>query len=250
MRYWATLGPKSSAVSTIKAMLEAGMTGVRLDLSGCTLEVYRALIDVIREAGKACGVTLELIMDMQGPDEDDPASPALTADDRRSIALARELGITTLMQPFVRGRRDVAEIRSVLQAAGYPELPIMSKIENRSGLAMREEIAEASDEICVARGDLGRNIPLWELPAAQKAIAETCRRAGKPLMVVNQLLASMEHSAVPTRAEVCDIYNAVLDGADTLLLVAETKKGDFPVEAVRWLRQVGEEAASHRKSVQ
>lgn len=243
MRYWATLGAACSDTETLKAMFAAGMTGVRLDLTGCTLDTYAELIGRVREAAVAAGVVPELAMDMQGPDESDPDSPALTADDRKSIALARELGITTLMQPFVRGERDVREIRSALREVGYPELPVMSKIENPAGLAMLEEIVAASDEVCVARGDLGRNIPLWELPAAQKRILAACRRAGKGALVVNQLLASMETNPTPTRAEVCDIYNAVLDGADTLLLVAETKKGQHPAEAVRWLRTVGDEAA-------
>lgn len=243
MRYWATLGAASSDGETIRKMFENGMTGIRLDLAGCTVERYAPLLKTVRAAAEAAGIKdYAVAMDMQGPDEDDPASGALTADDRASIALAAKYGITHLMQPFVRGKKDVEEIRAALAGAGMASIPIMSKIENRAGLEKLGEIVSASDEVCVARGDLGRNIPLYELPAAQKAVGRACRSAGKPMLVVNQLLASMEQKEVPTRAEVCDVYNAVLDGAETLLLVAETKNGAHPAEAIRWLKLVGDEA--------
>ena len=92
-----------------------------------------------------------------------------------------------------------------------------------------------ADEIVIARGDLGNAMPLWELPAAQKRIEAQCRKAGKPFMVVTQMLASMEQNPVPTRAEVSDIFNAVADGAAAVMVTGETAVGKWPVEVIRYL---------------
>ena len=101
-------------------------------------------------------------------------------------------------------------------------------------LDLAHQFAEA-DEIVIARGDLGNAMPLWELPAAQKRIEAQCRKAGKPFMVVTQMLASMEQNPVPTRAEVSDIFNAVADGAAAVMVTGETAVGKWPVEVIRYL---------------
>ena len=108
------------------------------------------------------------------------------------------------------------------------------------------ELIGACDEIVIARGDLGNAMPLWELPAAQKRIAAQCRAAGRPFMVVTQMLASMEQSPVPTRAEVSDIFNAVLDGAASVMVTGETAAGKYPAETIRFLVQTVREAEQYR----
>ena len=160
--------------------------------------------------------------------------PALTESDRENLANAREYGVTGVMQPFVRAAEDLRAVRQALNEAGCPELRIFAKIENRAGLSKLPELIEAADEIVIARGDLGNAMPLWELPGVQKRIAAACRAAGRDFMVVTQMLASMEHSAVPTRAEVSDVYNAVLDGAASVMLTGETAAGEHPLEAMRY----------------
>ena len=161
--------------------------------------------------------------------------PPLTAEDRANLALAGRFGVTHILQPFVRGREDVAALRAALDQNGLERVRIMAKIENCRGLEKLDEIMAAADVICIARGDLGNQMPLWELPSAQKQIARRCRAAGKPFFVVTQLLWSMEERAVPTRAEVSDIYNAVLDGSCALMLTGETAAGRHPVEAMEYL---------------
>ena len=157
--------------------------------------------------------------------------PALTEADLFNLALAEEYGVTGVMQPFVRSRADLEQLRAAL-----PEgLRLFAKIENLEGVAQLEELIGACDEIVIARGDLGNAVPLWELPPLQKRIAAACRRAGRPFMVVTQMLASMEHSAVPTRAEVSDVCNAVLDGAASVMVTGETAAGEYPVEVIRYL---------------
>ena len=129
------------------------------------------------------------------------------------------------MLPFVRGKADILALRSALEQAGAADIRIFAKIENMDGVRALPEFLHLADEIVIARGDLGNAMPLWELPRCQKQLSAACRAAGVPFMVVTQMLDSMHTRAVPTRAEVSDIYNAVLDGASSLMLTGETAQG-------------------------
>ncbi len=157
------------------------------------------------------------------------ALPALTAADRKNLSLASAFGVTGVMQSFVRSREDVEEVRTALCGTG---LRHFAKLENRAGLDSLEQWIRLPDVLVIARGDLGNAVPLWELPGVQKRVAARARQAGKPFLVVTQMLASMERTAVPTRAEVSDIFNAVLDGASALMLTGETAAGRYPAEAM------------------
>lgn len=162
-------------------------------------------------------------------------SETLTESDRNNLDLMKDFGVNQVMLPFVRGREDVDNLRKALAERNQKNVRIFAKIENLSGVQKLDDIIESADEIVIARGDLGNAVPLWELPSYQKRIAKACRGARKPFMVVTQMLDSMRHSAVPTRAEVSDVYNAVLDGASSLMLTGETAEGKYPVEAMRYL---------------
>ena len=157
------------------------------------------------------------------------ALPALTAADRKNLSLASAFGVTGVMQSFVRSREDVEEVRTALCGTG---LRHFAKLEYRAGLDSLEQWIRLPDVLVIARGDLGNAVPLWELPGVQKQVAALARQAGKPFLVVTQMLASMERTAVPTRAEVSDIFNAVLDGASALMLTGETAAGRYPAEAM------------------
>ncbi len=161
--------------------------------------------------------------------------PTLTQADLENLAIAAQCGVTGVMQPFVRDQEDLLTLRRALEAAGAGHVRLFAKLENRMGVRDLPEFLDEADEIIIARGDLGNDLPLYELPGVQKQVASLCRRAGKPFMVVTQLLHSMHHSPVPTRAEVSDIFNAVLDGASSLMLTGETAAGEYPVEAMAWL---------------
>ena len=175
--------------------------------------------------------------------------PPLTESDRRNLALAGDFGVTGVMQPFVRCREDLDTLRAALNAGGGEAVRIFAKIENREGVERLSELLPAADEIVIARGDLGNSGPLWELPALQKRIAAACRCAHKPFMVVTQMLASMERSPVPTRAEVSDIFNAVLDGAASVMVTGETAVGAYPVEVIRYLTQTVRAAENYINSI-
>ena len=168
--------------------------------------------------------------------------PALTARDLLDLDNAAGQGVTAVMQPFVRSRHELEQVRAALHARGLDRLTLFAKVEDRQGWQSLPQWMDACDVVTVARGDLGSNLGLLHLPAAQKDIAARCRRAGKPFLVVTQLLHTMTEHPTPTRAEVLDVYNAVLDGASALMLTGETARGRYPVQAVRWLLDIARQA--------
>lgn len=311
---YGTLGPACADPATLEAMLRAGMTGVRLNLSHVTLRDAADQVAAFQEAARRCGRSAELLIDMQGPELrvgameapveltegstvtlgdggiplpaivlpaltpgqevllDDgklllrvteqrtggalaevlrggilrgrksaalPGAavtpPTLTEADLDNLRFAAEFGVTAVMQPFVRSREDLETVRAALDNSGGAHIRIFAKIENQTGVERLAEFLPAADEIVIARGDLGNAMPLWELPAVQKRLAAQCREAGRDFMVVTQMLASMEHSPVPTRAEVSDIFNAVVDGASSVMVTGETAVGRWPVETIQYL---------------
>lgn len=326
MEYYGTLGPARGSVQTLKEMLAAGMTGVRLNLSHGDLEENGHWIRMVQEAGRELHSQVQILMDLRGPELrlgrfkeeiqaeegswlvlgdgglpvpeealayvcpgdriliDDgkveleaeagaaPSAggcritarvvrggliksgkslaiegkavpmPTLTESDRKNIRAAVSYGITGVMLPFVRNKEDLLVLREALKEAGAGEIQVFAKIENMQGVEAIKELLPYCDHVVIARGDLGNAMPLWKLPGVQKRLARECREAGKPFMVVTQMLDSMHERAVPTRAEVLDIYNAVLDGASSLMLTGETAAGSYPVQAVEYLVNTGEEA--------
>ncbi len=311
---YGTLGPSCSDRETLAAMFDAGMSGVRLNLSHVTLRQAEDQIARLHAAAADAGKRAGLLIDMQGPELrvgvleapmtleegtlvslgtdgipmpelifpalvpgqqlllDDGKllmeiasagkcrasarvlrggllhsrksvalpglplrPPTMTETDLINIRLAKKYGVTAVMQPFVRDRRDLETVRAALDEAGGRDIRLLAKIENLEGMQNLPDLLGSCDEIVIARGDLGNAMPLWELPRAQKEIAAACRAARMPFMVVTQMLASMEHSPVPTRAEVSDVFNAVLDGAASVMVTGETAVGDYPVEVIRYL---------------
>ena len=137
-----------------------------------------------------------------------------------------------------QGADDLRAVRAALRETGAQELKIFAKIENMTGLHRLDEILPLADVVVIARGDLGNAMPLWELPRAQTLITSKCRAAKRPFMVSTQMLHSMHHAAVPTRAEVTDVYQAARSGADYLLLTGETAVGEYPVEAMTYFAKI------------
>lgn len=312
---YGTFGPACGQEDILKQMFEAGMTGMRLNLSHTSLTDSADRIAAFRAAAETAGIVPELLIDMQGPElrigtiepmtltdgesvilgeggipvpevtlpvmytgdevvlDDGKISvrvrenhgshvictverggvltsrksiklknpdvvvelPVLTEHDLNNVRRAAEYGVTGLMQPFVHSGEELRKVRKALQENGADHVKIFAKIENMQGVEHLEDILPEADWIIIARGDLGNDMDLWQLPAVQKKIAAACVKAGKPFVVVTQMLASMEHSPVPTRAEVSDIFNAVLDGCAGVMVTGETAVGDYPTEVIRYL---------------
>ena len=302
MDFYGTIGPACADVKLLQQMVEAGMTGIRMNLSHGPLAAHADWLALLCKAG-----VKKLLIDLQGPelrigrlpqplsltagqtvrlgaqgipcpaalvhsvqpgqellarvDAVEPEAlvctvvrggvlqsrkslaapgadiqmPTLTTEDKENLAIAADCGVTGVMLPFVRGAADIRNLRQALAEAGAPQLKILAKIENLAGVQALPEFLPLVDEVVIARGDLGNAMPLWELPRCQKQLSAACRAAGVPFMVVTQMLDSMHTRAVPTRAEVSDIYNAVLDGASSLMLTGETAAGQYPVQAMEYL---------------
>ena len=174
-----------------------------------------------------------------------PISP-LTGKDRTDLRFALGLGVEWIALSFVQRPEDVAEARRLIGNRAH----VLVKVEKPAALGCIGELVEAADAIMVARGDLGVEMPPEEVPVAQKTIIRTCRDAGKPVIVATQMLESMVHAAAPTRAEVQDVATAVYDGADAVMLSAETAAGAHPMAAVEIMDRVIERVErdpSHRR---
>jgi len=170
--------------------------------------------------------------------------PMLNSRDIKAIDLAKKEKIEYIALSFCRSKEDIRNLRRKL---GGSMIKIISKIENKEGIDNIDEIIEESDGIMVARGDLGVELPPEEVPLIQKKIINDCNQKGKLVIVATQMLHSMTSSPTPTRAEISDIANAVLDGADCLMLSGETAVGKFPINAVRYMSKVALEVEPHIK---
>jgi pyruvate kinase len=142
---------------------------------------------------------------------------------------------------FVSSRGDIETVKGILRSHNA-DIPIITKIERRQAVANFNNILKASDGIMVARGDLGVDIPVEKVPVVQKEIIWKCNRAGKPVITATQMLESMVKAAMPTRAEVTDVANAIFDGSDATMLSAETSIGDYPLESVKMMVKIAREA--------
>lgn len=159
---------------------------------------------------------------------------AMTEKDRRDLSFGLELGFDWVALSFVQRPEDIAEARRLVAGRAA----VLSKVEKPSAIERLDEIIELSDAVMVARGDLGVELPPELLPGLQKRIIRKCRELGKPVVVATQMLESMIHSPSPTRAEASDVATAVYDGADAVMLSAESASGEYPVEAVAFMDRI------------
>ena len=175
--------------------------------------------------------------------------PNITDKDKADILFGIEQDIDFIAASFVRNADAVREIRDLLREHDASDVHIIAKIENAEGIRNIDSIIRAADGVMVARGDMGVEIPSWEVPHVQRKIIDKCNAAYKPVIVATQMLDSMMRKAVPTRAEVSDIFNAVLDGAASVMVTGETASGNYPAEAIRYLNKTVREAEAYRSSL-
>lgn len=325
----ATIGPASDARETLQAMLQAGMSVARLNLSHGTLEEHKDRLERIREAASSLGKQVAIMIDTRGievrtgripegsvelisgesftlftdgrpgdgngvsvtyqrlalevnPGDtillDDGAmelivqaveerevrcrivgggtlheskgvnlpntqlsvsavDPQSREDVIRELTFAADNDVEYIAASFMQSADDVNRMREILLANGV-NIPIIAKIENRAGMDNLDAIVAAADGIMVARGDLGVELPMADVPAMQKKMIRTTVSNGKPVITATQMLASMERNPKPTRAEASDVANAILDGTSAVMLSGETAAGAYPVEAVKTMAEL------------
>lgn len=170
--------------------------------------------------------------------------PALSEKDEADLRWALHQGVDMVALSFVRSASDAADVRAIMTQEGIT-VPVIAKIEKPQAIDNLDEIVKAFDAFMVARGDLGVECPLEDVPFLQKRVIEKARRNAKPVIVATQMLESMIGNPAPTRAEASDVANAVLDGADAVMLSGETSVGAYPIETVRTMARIIESTEDH-----
>lgn len=172
---------------------------------------------------------------------------AITEKDREDIEFALNKNVDYIAMSFVRSADDIRELRWLMRHLGGPDTAVIAKIEKHEALENIEAIIEACEGIMVARGDLGLETPAEEVPFHQKRIIQLCNQASKPVITATQMLSSMVDNPRPTRAEASDVYNAIVDGTDAVMLSNETAAGKFPIQAVETMATIAAIAEQHLK---
>ena len=251
----ATIGPASCGSEVLSELIAHRLNIARLNFSWSTHEEHKKFIETIRSEASKQGVVIPIIQDLSGPRVQDTdghhfggAIQVITDKDKSDLTFGIENKVEYVALSFVGEKKDVIELKELI-AAGGGNQKVIAKIERREAVENLAEIIEATDAIMVARGDLGNEFPLEEIPFVQHHIITEAKKAGKMVIVATQMLLSMVDSPTPTRAEVSDVAYAILDGADGVMLSEESAKGKYPIEAVKMMEKIALVAEKHRNSI-
>lgn len=253
----ATIGPASDKKEVIVEFIKHKLDIARLNFSWDTHEGHKRIIDHIRSAAAECNTTVEIMQDLSGPREQtgkehhfggDAGGEVITEKDRNDLDFGIEQGVDYIALSFVGGAKDIIELRNLIKEKGGNQ-KIIAKIERKVAFENLDEILEVTDGIMVARGDLGNEYPLEEIPFVQHKMIEKANAKGKIVIVATQMMLSMVNSPTPTRAEVTDVAYAIIDGADGVMLSEESAAGKYPVEAVTMMEKIALAAEKHRKDI-
>lgn len=246
----ATLGPVSRGGEVIKKMIEGGMDVARLNLSWGTHEEHAEYIEKVRSSGR----NIPIILDLSGPRAKsdsghhfDPNQSPITEKDLDDLKFGLEKRVEYVALSYVGEASHVENLRNYIKSFGGTA-KVVAKIERDEALANLDSILAVSDAIMIARGDLGNEVPLEEIPWYEKEIIKKCKLAKKPVIVATQMMISMTENTLPTRAEVTDVFFAIENGADAVMLSDETAQGKHPLETVLAMDQVIRSAESHYQS--
>ena len=247
------MGPSSEKPGIMCEIIAGGMDIARLNFAW--IDEGRAVqqIDIIRAAAVECGMKAPpIIADLPGPrvqlqsghTYDASLASTLTPQDEKILVLCAQKNVEYIALSFVGSAQDIERCREIIKKNNGSQ-KIIAKIERKVAVEKIDEIISAADAVMVARGDLGLEVPLEEIPFIQKTIIAKANSAGKPVIVATQMLLSMTKQKEPTRAEVTDVEEAITGGADAVMLSEETASGQFPVEAVAMMERIIAEAERH-----
>jgi|SRR3989344_867533 len=248
----ATIGPVSSNKDILKIMIEHQLDVVRLNFSWGDLDIKEKAIKLIREVAQDYARSIPIIVDLPGPriqkveghTYDNQSISSVTEQDRGFIKFAVEHNADYIAVSFVVSVKDIMECRKIINNFSGKQ-KIIAKIERKEAFESLNEIIKAADAVMVARGDLGNEITIEQMPFVQDKIIKMAKKMGKPVIVATQMLFSMTENPMPTQAEVTDVANAILQGSDAVMLSEETAIGKYPVEAVIMMEKIVLEAEKH-----
>jgi pyruvate kinase len=247
-----TIGPSSSNFEMLLNLIKNQAKVIRLNFSWADLPDHAKQIDLIRQVEKAAGKKIPIMIDLPGPriQEGDghtyavDAIKVITEKDKEFIKFGIEKNVDYFALSFVGSAADVHECRDLIKQGGGKQ-KIIAKIERKVALDNLDEIIAATDAVMIARGDLGNEVPLEKIPFVQADIIQKCNKANKPVITATEMLMSMVHNNRPTRADVTDVWNAVLEGSDCVMLSNETTVGKYPLETVQMMQKIIIEAENH-----
>lgn len=251
-----TLGPSSIGRDVVLAMLEHQMDVVRLNFSWGEEAIRIEHIKHVREISAEKGREIPILIDLPGRrvqkevghTYDSAVEEALSQEDIESIKFGILHEVDYFALSFVGSADDVLKAKEVIKENAGKQR-VVAKIERRQAVDAIGSIIEVSDAIMIARGDLGLEVPLEQVPFIQDSIIKKCKLAGKPVITATQMLFSMTRSPEPTRAEVTDVANAILQGSDAVMLSDETASGNYPLEAVVMMEKIVSEAERHMSNI-
>lgn len=248
----ATIGPSSESEEIFSQMLEAGVDVIRFNLSWADLTTHLKHMDTILSVSRKLGRKVPILLDLPGPriqtgrthTYDKSEDKSITEKDEEYIKFGVENVVEYFGLSFVNSAEDVIECRKIIQKYGGDQ-KIIAKIERKEAVEKIDEILSEADGVMVARGDLGEEVSLEEIPFIQEEIIKKAKMLSKPVIVATQMLISMVNNPEPSRAEVTDVATAVMEGADAVMLSDETTIGKYPVEAVKMMDRIILEAEKH-----
>ncbi len=252
----ATVGPSSINEDVLRKMLQSKVDAIRFNFSWLDNDKASEYFSVVRKVREELNKKVLIIADLPGPrvkseqghTYDQTVPSGLTDTDKELIKFCIEKNVDYIALSFVSGRKEVEMCREIL-ASNSAKQKIIAKVERQVAVDNIHEIVETADAVMIARGDLGQEIPFEKLPFIQSEIIKKCKVVGKPVIVATQMLFSMVENDKPTRAEVTDVSEAVMEGADVLMLSDETAMGKFPVESVKAMERIILEAESHTNTL-
>ncbi|HUC88500.1 MAG TPA: pyruvate kinase [Candidatus Paceibacterota bacterium] len=240
----ATIGPASSTKEILIELIKHRMDMARLNFSWGTHEEDADVIKLIRQVSKELKVSIPIIQDLSGPRVQDKSghhfggNDNVTTDkDIADLSFGIKQDVDYIAQSFVGNAGDIVNLRKLISEKGGRQ-KIIAKIERKEAVENLASIIKEADAIMIARGDLGNEYPLEEIPFIQHRIIKETKKSGKMVIVATQMLESMVENPTPTRAEVSDVAYAILDGADGVMLSEESAKGKYPVEAVAMMEKI------------
>ena len=231
----ATIGPAVESLDSMVSLINAGASVFRFNLKHNTHNWHSERIIRAEKASQIAKKPIAILLDLPGPHKQDSLAATLKRN-LKDLSLAGRHEVDFVVLSYILNKKDVKLFREQVKKLSLTA-KILAKIETKQALKNFEEILDLVDGVMIGRGDLGRDIPVEQVPYYQKKIIKFCLEAGKPVITATEMLKSMVSSSIPTRAEVSDIANAVLDNTDAIMLSEETALGKYPFKAVSVMKK-------------